>query len=96
MMNYIAFRFFSWAFTGPLRRPGGDAPVTQEIYPSAYLPQIFEGYRFHWGFFFGPAGGFYCVVDAVLKPPWALKSERWGPIPNAARMAASKSPGLLY
>ncbi|MEM7344882.1 MAG: hypothetical protein AAF485_11620, partial [Chloroflexota bacterium] len=23
MMNFIAFRFFSWAFTGPLRRPGG-------------------------------------------------------------------------
>ncbi len=51
MMNFIAFRFFDWAFTGPLRRPGGDAPVTAEIYPSAYLPQLFEGYRFHWGFF---------------------------------------------
>ncbi len=21
------------------------------IYPSAYLPQIFAGHRFHWGFF---------------------------------------------
>ena len=26
MMNFIAFRFFDWAFTGPLRREGGGRP----------------------------------------------------------------------
>ena len=49
MMNWVAILFFKWAFTGPLRRAGGDAPVTDEIYPSAYLPQLFEGHRLHLG-----------------------------------------------
>ncbi len=89
MMNYIAFRFFSWAFTGPLRRPGGDAPVTQEIFPSAYLPQIFTGYRFHWGFFVAllVAFGMWWLL---FKTTLGFEIRTVGANPNAARYGGMK------
>jgi simple sugar transport system permease protein len=89
MMNYIAFIFFSWAFTGPLRRPGGDAPITQEIYPSAYLPQIFEGYRFHWGFFVALAVAFG-VWWLLFKTTLGFEIRTVGANPNAARYGGMK------
>jgi len=89
MMNYIAFRFFSWAFTGPLRRPGGDAPVTQEVYPSAYLPQIFEGYRFHWGFFLALVVSF-AVWWLLFKTTLGFEIRTVGANPNAARYGGIK------
>jgi simple sugar transport system permease protein len=89
MMNYIAFRFFSWAFTGPLRRPGGDAPVTQEIYPSAYLPQIFEGYRFHWGFFLALIVAF-AVWWMLFKTTLGFEIRTVGANPNAAKYGGMK------
>lgn len=89
MMNFIAFRFFDWAFTGPLRRPGGDAPVTQEILPSAYLPQIFEGYRFHWGFFLALAVAFG-VWWLLFKTTIGFEIRTVGANPNAARYGGIK------
>ncbi len=89
MMNYIAFRFFDWAFTGPLRRPGGDAPVTAEIYPSAYLPQLFEGYRFHWGFFLALAVAFG-VWWLLFKTTLGFEIRTVGANPNAARYGGIK------
>jgi simple sugar transport system permease protein len=84
MMNYIAFRFFDWAFTGPLRRPGGDAPVTAEIHPSAYLPQLVEGYRFHWGFFLALLVAFG-VWWLLFKTTLGFEIRTVGANPNAAR-----------
>jgi simple sugar transport system permease protein len=84
MLNYIAFRFFSWAFTGPLRRPGGDAPVTAEIYPTAYLPQIFENYRFHWGFFLALLVAFGCWW-LLFKTTIGFEIRTVGANPHAAR-----------
>jgi simple sugar transport system permease protein len=84
MLNYVAFRFFSWAFTGPLRRPGGDAPVTAEIHSSAYLPQIFEGYRFHWGFFLALLVAFGCWW-LLFKTTLGFEIRTVGANPNAAR-----------
>ncbi len=89
MMNFIAFRFFDWAFTGPLRRPGGDAPVTAEIYPSAYLPQLFEGYRFHWGFFLALAVAFG-VWWLLFKTTLGFEIRTVGANPNAARYGGIK------
>jgi len=89
MMNYIAFRFFSWAFTGPLRRPGGDAPVTQEIFPSAYLPQLFTGYRFHWGFFLALAVAFG-VWWLLFKTTLGFEIRTVGANPSAARYSGMK------
>lgn len=89
MMNYIAFRFFDWAFTGPLRRPGGDAPVTAEIFPSAYLPQLFEGYRFHWGFFLALLVAFG-VWWLLFKTTLGFEIRTVGVNPNAARYGGIK------
>ena len=94
MMNYIAFGFFSWAFTGPLRRPGGDAPVTQEINPSAYLPQLFEGYRFHWGFFLALAVAFG-VWWLLFKTTLGFEIRTVGANPNAARYGGIKITRIL-
>jgi simple sugar transport system permease protein len=94
MMNYIAFRFFSWAFTGPLRRPGGDAPVTAEIYPSAYLPQLFEGYRFHWGFFLALLVAFG-VWWLLFKTTLGFEIRTVGANPSAARYGGIKTARIL-
>lgn len=89
MLNYIAFRFFDWAFTGPLRRPGGDSPVTAQIYPSAYLPQLFEGYRFHWGFFLALAVAFG-VWWLLFKTTLGFEIRTVGANPRAARYGGIK------
>lgn len=89
MLNYIAFRFFDWAFTGPLRRPGGDAPITAEIFPSAYLPQLFEGYRFHWGFFLALLTAFI-IWWLLFKTTLGFEIRTVGANPNAARYGGIK------
>lgn len=89
MMNYIAFRFFDWAFTGPLRRPGGDRPVTAEILPTAYLPQLFEGYRFHWGFFLALLTAFV-IWWLLFKTTLGFEIRTVGANPNAARYGGIK------
>lgn len=89
MLNYIAFRFFDWAFTGPLRRPGGDAPVTAQIFPSAYLPQLFEGYRFHWGFFLALAVAFG-IWWLLFKTTIGFEIRTVGANPSAARYGGIK------
>lgn len=94
MMNYIAFRFFSWAFTGPLRRPGGDAPVTAEILPSAYLPQIFSGYRFHWGFILALLVAFG-VWWLLFKTTLGFEIRTVGANPNAARYGGMKITRII-
>ncbi|HEX9922807.1 MAG TPA: ABC transporter permease [Anaerolineae bacterium] len=89
MMNFIAFRFFDWAFTGPLRRPGGDAPVTAEIFPSAYLPRLFDQYRFHWGFFLALLVAF-AVWWLLFKTTLGFEIRTVGANPNAARYGGIK------
>jgi len=89
MMNWLAIFFFSWAFTGPLRRAGGDAPVTDEIYTSAYLPQLFEGFRLHWGFFLAlaVAAGIWWLL---FKSTLGFEIRTVGANPNAARYGGIK------
>lgn len=94
MLNYIAFRFFDWAFTGPLRRPGGDAPVTAEIFPSAYLPQLFEGYRFHWGFFLALLTAFI-IWWLLFKTTLGFEIRTVGANPNAARYGGIKITRII-
>ncbi len=89
MMNFIAFRFFDWAFTGPLRREGGDAPVTEPILETAYLPQLFEGYRFHWGFFLALLVAF-AMWWLLFKTTLGFEIRTVGANPNAARYGGIK------
>jgi len=94
MMNWIAILFFKWAFTGPLRRAGGDAPVTDAIYPSAYLPQFFEGYRLHWGFLLAllVAAGIWWLL---FKSTLGFEIRMVGANPNAARYGGIKIGRIL-
>ena len=94
MMNYIAFRFFDWAFTGPLRRPGGDAPVTAGIFPTAYLPQLFTGYRFHWGFFLALLTAFV-IWWLLFKTTLGFEIRTVGANPNAARYGGIKITRII-
>ncbi|MCL4301501.1 MAG: ABC transporter permease [Anaerolineae bacterium] len=94
MLNYIAFRFFDWAFTGPLRRPGGDRPVTAEIFPTAYLPQLFEGYRFHWGFFLALLTAFV-IWWLLFKTTLGFEIRTVGANPNAARYGGIKITRII-
>lgn len=43
MLNYIAYRLADYFLQvgGPMARPGDYRPISQEIQPSAYLPQFF-------------------------------------------------------
>ena len=94
MMNWIAIFFFKWAFTGPLRRAGGDRPVTDEILPSAYLPHLFEGYRLHWGFFLALAVAFG-VWWLLFKSTLGFEIRMVGANPNAARYGGIKIGRIL-
>jgi len=89
MMNWIAFLFFSWAFTGPLRRAGGDAPVTDEIYTTAYLPQMFAGFRLHWGFVLALVVAFV-VWWILFKSTLGFEIRTVGANPKAARYGGIK------
>jgi simple sugar transport system permease protein len=94
MLNYVAFRFFDWAFTGPLRRPGGDAPITAEIHPTAYLPQLFEGYRFHWGFVLALLTAFI-IWWLLFKTTLGFEIRTVGANPHAARYGGIKITRII-
>ncbi|HEY5732039.1 MAG TPA: ABC transporter permease [Anaerolineales bacterium] len=52
MMNYIALNTISFLLNGPMRdrSPNNVSARTPLIVESARLPEIFDGYRIHWGF----------------------------------------------
>ncbi|MEW6093297.1 MAG: ABC transporter permease [Chloroflexota bacterium] len=52
MMNYIALNMTSFLLNGPMQDPTltSVSARTPPIAESAYIPQIFEGLRVHWGF----------------------------------------------
>ena len=52
MMNYIALNTISYLLNGPMkdRNPNNVIARTPLIADSARMPEIFDGYRIHWGF----------------------------------------------
>ncbi|HKJ40026.1 MAG TPA: ABC transporter permease [Anaerolineales bacterium] len=52
MMNYIALNTISYLLNGPMkdRNPNNVIARTPLIADSARMPEIFEGFRIHWGF----------------------------------------------
>ncbi|WP_324716292.1 ABC transporter permease [Carboxydochorda subterranea] len=92
MMNYVAFRLSDWLLNGPMKRPGpggspGFVPVSPEVLPSAYLPQLFAPpIRFHVGFFLALA--IAAVVWWLLwRTPLGFELRSVGVNPSAARTA---------
>jgi simple sugar transport system permease protein len=89
MMNYIAFRFADFLLLGPMSRSVG-VPLTVEIEPSAYLPEIFpRPMRLHWGFFLA-LGVAWLVYWFLWKTKYGLEIRMVGANPHAARYAGIK------
>jgi simple sugar transport system permease protein len=91
MLNYIAYRLADYLLQvgGPMARPGASRPVSPEINPSAYLPQIFPGnitIRVNVGLFLAIAMvGF--VYWLLFKTTLGFEIRTVGANPRAARTA---------
>ncbi|MFH1929431.1 MAG: hypothetical protein ABIK79_14865 [Chloroflexota bacterium] len=86
MTNYIAFRLSEWLLNGPMKREG-YRPVSPEIQPSAYLPQLFPSpIRFHAGFFLALAVAAF-VYWLLFKTTIGFEIRTVGANPHAARYA---------
>jgi len=86
MTNYIAFRLSEWLLNGPMRREG-YRPVSPEIQPSAYLPQLFPSpIRFHAGFFVALAVAAF-IYWLLFKTTIGFEIRTVGANPHAARYA---------
>jgi ABC-type uncharacterized transport system permease subunit len=101
MTNYIAFRLSDWLLTGPMKRLNpatgkpGAVPISPEIAPSAYLPQLFpDPIRFHVGFFLALAiAG--VVWWLLFKTTVGFEIRTVGANPNAARYAGMSITGMF-
>jgi simple sugar transport system permease protein len=98
MLNYIAFRLaeFMLDVGGPMAR-GDGRPVSPEIQPSAYLPQIFPGrveLRFNMGFFLALAVA-WGVWWLLYKTTLGYEIRTVGQNPNAAKYAGMNVPRTI-
>jgi simple sugar transport system permease protein len=98
MMNYIAFRLaeFMLDVGGPMAR-GDGRPVSPEIQPSAYLPQIFPGrveLRFNLGFLLALAVA-WGVWWLLYKTTLGYEIRTVGKNPNAAKYAGMNVPRTI-
>jgi simple sugar transport system permease protein len=101
MMNYIAFRLSDWLLNGFMKRldpatgKPGFVPISQEILPSAYLPQFFPSpIRFHGGFFLALIFAFL-VWYLLFKTTLGFDIRTVGANPNAARYAGMNITFLI-
>ena len=91
MLNYVAYRLADYLLQvgGPMARPGDYRPISQEIQPSAYLPQFFPN---------DPSisinAGIFLALVAVVAVYWLLfkttlgfEIRTVGANPRAARTA---------
>jgi ABC-type uncharacterized transport system permease subunit len=86
MMNYVAFRLADYLLQGPMARPDG-LPITPEIQPSAYLPNLFGlPMRLHVGFFLSLAVA-GLVYWFLWKTTVGMEIRMVGANPDAARYA---------
>jgi simple sugar transport system permease protein len=50
MSTYIAVAVVNFLLRGPLKESKGEYPQTDVIAQGAWIPQVIQGTRFHWGF----------------------------------------------
>jgi simple sugar transport system permease protein len=91
MLNYIAYRLadFLLQVGGPMARPGDFRPVSPEIEPSAYLPQLFPNdpaIRINAGLFLALAAVVF-VYWLLFKTTIGFEIRSVGANPRAARTA---------
>lgn len=94
MMNYIAFRLTDFLLTGPMARPD-KMPISPEILPTAYLPQLFPSpMRLHWGFIIALLAAFL-VYWFLWKTPLGMEIRMVGANPRASRYAGVKNKFVI-
>jgi len=88
MMNYIALNTISYLLNGPMRArsPNNVSARTPLIAESARLPEIFEGYRIHWGFVLALIVAFI-VWWLLNKTTLGFEIRTVGANPDAAKYA---------
>jgi len=84
MLNYISFRLSEWLLCGPLEFTQGTCR-TQEIAPSAYLPEFLDHpVTVHWGFVLALAAA-AAAAWFLFKTTWGFELRTVGANPDAAR-----------
>jgi len=96
MMNYIALNITSYLLNGPMKDPNPLNVVarTPMIAPSAQIPSIFSGYRFHWGFIMALVVAFI-VWWLLWKTTLGFEIRTAGANPDAGRYAGINVPRTI-
>jgi len=96
MMNYIALNITSYLLNGPMKDPNPNNVVarTPMIAPSAQIPSIFSGYRFHWGFIMALVVAFI-VWWLLWKTTLGFEIRTAGANPDAGRYAGINVPRTI-
>lgn len=86
MSTYVAVAVLDFLIRGPLREAKGEYPQTDVLAESAWIPPVFSGTRFHWGFFLALAAAF--AAWAILwKTTLGFRIRAVGKNRSAARYA---------
>ncbi|MCJ7531346.1 MAG: ABC transporter permease [Anaerolineales bacterium] len=96
MMNYIALNITSYLLNGPMKDPNPLNVVarTPMIAPSAQIPTIFSGYRFHWGFILALVVAFI-IWWLLWKTTLGFEIRTAGANPDAGRYAGINVPRTI-
>lgn len=88
MMNYIALNTISFLLNGPMkdRNPNNVIARTPLIADSARMPEIFDGFRIHWGFILALIVAFL-VWWILNKTTLGFEIRTAGANPDAAKYA---------
>ncbi|HAV78210.1 MAG TPA: ABC transporter permease [Anaerolineae bacterium] len=88
MMNYIALNTISFLLNGPMkdRNPNNVIARTPLIADSARMPEIFEGFRIHWGFILALFVAFF-IWWLLNKTTLGFEIRTVGANPDAAKYA---------
>jgi len=88
MMNYIALNTISFLLNGPMkdRNPDNVIARTPLIAESARMPEIFEGFRIHWGFILALLVAFF-IWWLLNKTTLGFEIRTVGANPDAAKYA---------
>jgi len=88
MMNYIALNTISYLLNGPMkdRNPNNVIARTPLIADSARMPEIFDGFRIHWGFILALLVAFL-VWWILNKTTLGFEIRTVGANPDAAKYA---------
>jgi general nucleoside transport system permease protein len=87
MLNYVAYRLIDWLLNQPFfQREGRTDQISKIIEPSAFLPQLIDGLRVHWGLILALAAAVF-VSWLLFRSTKGFEFRAVGLNPSAARYA---------